>query len=144
MAPRKIYGMLLAALALSVTALATPAKAQEHPEREALIVSPADGAAVTSPVTVTFGLQSDDSPSGQNGNRHWTPHAFLAIDAPTPAVGTPIQSGNQYVPFPAGQTQMSVALSPGQHRLQIVMVNREGSVSKHIFAAAPIAITVQP
>jgi hypothetical protein len=147
MARHKIHGMWFGVLILFGIISIAPVNAQEHPEREALILSPAAGAAVTSPVTVTFGLQaagSSDNGSGQNGGHHWTPHAFLAVDVPTPAAGTPIQSGAQYIPFPSGQTQISVALSPGQHQLQIVMVNRAGNVSKHMFAAAPIEITVQP
>ncbi len=153
MAPRKYMHIMVAALAVSCGLLAVPAGAQERPEREALILSPEAGTAVSNPVMVAFGVQSQDgdneqpSDAGGNwngGNHAWTPHAFLAVDTPAPPVGALVQAGTQYIPFPDGQTQMSVTLPPGPHQLQIVIVNRKGYVSKYVFAARPIAIIVQP
>lgn len=144
MVPRKTFATSLVVAAFSCAVLATQARAQEQPEREALILSPPAGAVVKSPVTVTYGFQSNGGANDNGGMQHRTPHAFLVIDTPTPPAGTLVQAGAQFIPFPSGQMQLTVTLPPGQHRLQIVIVNREDHVSKHVFAANPVSITVQP
>lgn len=83
------------------------------------IVSPADGATVTSPFMVEFGAENitviaagDNTPD--SGHHH------LLIDAPLPEFGLPVPKSDQYVHFGGGQTQTELTLEPGTHTLQLL------------------------
>lgn len=85
------------------------------------IVSPEDGAEVSSPVTVRFGLRGMGvAPAGvQSAN---TGHHHLLIDVETlPPDNLPLPATEQIVHFGAGQTETQLELEPGQHTLQLVL-----------------------
>jgi hypothetical protein len=109
--------LLLAGVITQPVLAVTPA-----PEgARAYIVSPADGAVVSSPVTVVFGLEGMGvAPAGvEKAN---TGHHHLLIDVEDlPAAGQPIPADDQHKHFGGGQTQVSVDLAPGQHTLQLVL-----------------------
>ncbi len=87
----------------------------------AFIISPADGATVSSPVTVQFGLTGMGvAPAGVE--RANTGHHHLLIDAESPPVaGQPIPADDNHKHFGGGQTQVSLELPPGKHTLQLIM-----------------------
>lgn len=113
-------------LLLPGIALAQPPQADlprsESPEgAEVYIVSPEDGAEVSSPVTVRFGLRGMGvAPAGvQSAN---TGHHHLLIDVdPLPPDNLPLPATEQVVHFGAGQTETQLELEPGQHTLQLVL-----------------------
>ena len=116
---------LIAGLLLSV--LLAPAQTQELTSApdgvETYIQSPADGTAVSSPVTVRFGLRGIGvAPAGvQLPN---TGHHHLLIDvgeADMPPPNLPLPATNQVVHFGLGQTETELNLEPGQHTLQLVL-----------------------
>lgn len=84
-------------------------------------ITPIDGATVSSPVTVRFGLRGRGvAPAGVNQPN--TGHHHLLIDATTPvAMNVPIPSDEHHVHFGGGQTQTVIQLPPGQHTLQLVL-----------------------
>ena len=116
---------LIAGLLLSVLVLT--AKTQERsaaPEMaEAYIQSPADGSAVTSPVTIRFGLRGIGvAPAGVE--RDNTGHHHLLIDvseADMPSFDLPLPATDQVRHFGLGQTETSLELEPGEHTLQLVL-----------------------
>ncbi len=114
--------ILAAALAL----LAGPALAGETPApagAELYFISPQDGATVSSPVTVRFGLKGMGvAPAGTEKEK--TGHHHLLIDAPVPsgaALDEPIPADDHHKHFGGGQTETSIELSPGTHTLQLVL-----------------------
>lgn len=87
----------------------------------AYIISPSDGATVSSPVTVVFGLQNMGvSPAGVE--RDGTGHHHLLIDVEAlPPAGQPIPADDQHRHFGGGQTQVELDLAPGTHTLQLLL-----------------------
>ena len=90
----------------------------------AYIVSPADGAVVSSPVTVVFGLEGMGvAPAGVDAAN--TGHHHLLIDVEEiPALDQPIPADEQHRHFGGGQTQTTIELSPGPHTLQLLLGDR--------------------
>jgi hypothetical protein len=88
---------------------------------EVYFVSPANGAEVTSPVTIRFGLRGMGvAPAGVTSPN--TGHHHLLIDvAELPADNLPLPATDQIRHFGLGQTEASLELPPGQHTLQLVL-----------------------
>lgn len=123
MTPARPALRLPAALALAL--LAAPAAAelprQPAPEGAAVyFIAPADGAVVSSPVTVKFGLRGMGiAPAGLD-HPH-TGHHHLLIDAPEVDMGLPLPKTDQVRHFGGGQTEAAVELAPGAHTLQLLL-----------------------
>ena len=84
------------------------------------IVSPTDGDVVTSPVTVTFGIEGFSiAPAGTYDPD--TGHHHLLIDTGLPPLDQPIPADAQHVHFGKGQTETTLELQPGQHTLQLLL-----------------------
>jgi hypothetical protein len=91
-------------------------------DAELYIVSPQDGASVASPVTVRFGLRGMGvAPAGiamaDTGHHH------LLIDTDLPPFNLPIPADDRHVHFGKGQTEATVTLAPGRHRLQLLLAD---------------------
>ena len=88
---------------------------------EAYIQTPADGAEVSSPVTVRFGLRGIGvAPAGITAAN--TGHHHLLVDLDTlPPDNLPLPSTDQVRHFGAGQTETELELAPGEHTLQLVL-----------------------
>ena len=121
------------ALAVSVVSMAfvPPAAAQaatasmprtaSPPGAEVYIISPKDGAEVSSPVRVLFGLKGMGiAPAGIKFDN--TGHHHLLVDSDPPSdTGAPLPATDKILHYGKGQTEASVPLSPGQHTLQLVL-----------------------
>ncbi|WP_193369306.1 DUF4399 domain-containing protein [Pelagibius marinus] len=114
--------ILAAALAL----FAGPALAGETPAPAGAalyFISPQDGATVSSPVTMRFGLKGMGvAPAGTEKDK--TGHHHLLIDTATPsgdALNEPIPADDHHKHFGGGQTEASIELAPGSHTLQLVL-----------------------
>ena len=83
-------------------------------------VSPENGATVSNPVKVVFGIEGMSvAPAGDN-----TPHSghhHVIIDAELPDLGMPIPASDNYVHFGGGQTETELTLEPGEHTLQMLL-----------------------
>lgn len=83
-----------------------------------------DGATVSSPLTVYFGLKNMGvAPAG--ADRPNSGHHHLLIDTELPAMDQPIPNDPHHLHFGGGQTQESVALSPGDHTLQLLFGDKD-------------------
>ncbi len=100
------------------TAIALPRTPAPEGAR-AFIIEPADGATVSSPVTVTFGAENIAVMAAGN-NTPGSGHHHLIINAPLPDLGLPIPKSDQYVHFGAGQTETTLELEPGQYELRLL------------------------
>ena len=90
------------------------------PGARVYLISPSDGATISSPVTVRFGLEGMGvAPAGVA--RDGTGHHHLIVDADTPDAGLPIPSDDHHRHFGKGQTQVTLDLPKGPHTLQLVL-----------------------
>ena len=87
------------------------------------IQSPEDGAVVTSPVTIRFGLKGlGIAPAGiqfPNTGHH---HVLIDVaEGDMPSFDQSLPATNQIVHFGLGQTEVEIDLELGQHTLQLVL-----------------------
>ena len=83
-------------------------------------ISPTDGATVSNPVQVVFGIEGMDvAPAGDTTPQ--TGHHHLLIDTGLPDLGMPIPADDNHVHFGKGQTETEITLSPGEHTLQMLL-----------------------
>ena len=131
---RSLFPIL--AIALLFTACAEPVEEAAAPAEEVVdLRSPApegarvffanleDGATVSSPFTVEFGLEGMDViPAGTDQEHSGHHHLLIDLDE-LPAMDMPMPADSQHVHFGKGQTSVELDLAPGDHRLQLVLGN---------------------
>jgi hypothetical protein len=113
--------VLFALLGLSA-AVSAQERTPSPANAEVYIVSPADGATVSNPVTVRFGLKGMGiAPAGiqfENSGHH---HLLIDTDVPED-LSKPLPAvENKVVHFGKGQTETTLTLPPGKHTLQLVL-----------------------
>lgn len=110
---------------------------------EAYIISPKDGAVVSNPVTVRFGSRGIGvAPSGVA--REATGHHHLLIDTGLPPLDQPIPSDEHHRHFGGGQTEATLELTPGEHRLQLLLGDHNHVPHQPPVYSKPVTITVKP
>lgn len=115
----RLPGLLLLVLFLgsNYAAAATPSPAGA----QLYIIAPQNGAVVSSPVTVVFGLRGMGvAPAGVDWPNTGHHHLLIDLENP-PASNTPIPADARHRHFGGGQTEASVELAPGKHTLQLIM-----------------------
>jgi hypothetical protein len=118
-----IIGLLLSTF-VGISLAQTGAEMPRTPAAEgatAYIQFPTDGATVSSPFIVRFGLSGIGvAPAGvQTAN---TGHHHLLVDVTEmPPFGLPLPATDNVIHFGLGQTETQIDLPPGQHRLQLVL-----------------------
>jgi hypothetical protein len=113
----------LALLLVAGLAAAQLAKQKSAEGTTVYFVTPANGATVSSPFTVRFGLKGMGiAPAGVNHPN--TGHHHLLIDvAQTPNFDAALPATDNIRHFGAGQTETELTLPPGQHTLQLVFAD---------------------
>lgn len=106
-------------------------------------ISPADGATVSGPVTVVFGLKNMGvAPAGTDVAN--TGHHHLLIDvATTPDLGKPVPADDHHKHFGAGQTETTITLPPGKHTLQLLLADKLHVPHSPAVMSKKITITVK-
>lgn len=137
----KVLG-ISAAVALSSLVIAQQMeKSPAADGAQAYIVSPSNGATVSTTFDVVFGLQGMGvAPAGiQVGN---TGHHHLLVDAQElPDLNMPL--GADVTHFGAGQTQTTLTLSPGVHTLQLILGDHMHIPHNPPVVSEQISITVR-
>lgn len=109
------------------------------------IISPVDGATVSSPLSVVFGLKGMGvAPAGVDHPR--TGHHHLLIDTPAPRgedLDYSLPADDQHIHFGGGQTETTVELAPGQHRLQLIMGDANHVPHNPALVSKVVTITVE-
>jgi hypothetical protein len=109
---------------------------------EVYIQSPADGAEVTSPVTVRFGLRgmgvAPATIAAENTGHH---HLLIDVEA-LPPDNLPLPATDQIRHFGAGQTETVIELTPGEHTLQLILGDANHMPHLPPVRSARITITV--
>ncbi|MGR3461699.1 MAG: DUF4399 domain-containing protein [Roseovarius sp.] len=134
-------------------AAAAPAFAGDTPApegAEVYFVGLEDGATVSSPVTVIFGLRGMGvAPAGTD--KEATGHHHLLIDRPPLGQGADgaeeldysIPADAHHRHFGGGQTQVTLDLAPGTHTLQLVLGDMNHVPHDPPVASDVISITVE-
>jgi len=137
----KVAVALISALALTV------ALAQERTPSakgaDVYIISPKDGATLSSPVTVQFGLKGMGiAPAGiafENSGHH-----HLLVDTDVPAnLGMPLPVTDNVRHFGKGQTEAALELKPGKHTLQLLLADQNHIPHNPAVMSKKITITVK-
>ena len=136
---RKIVFFILVACTFSVPAQQrTPAPA----DAELYFISPGDGATVSSPVSVRFGLKGMGvAPAGVQADN--TGHHHLLVDTALPALDFPIINDENHLHFGAGQTEVALELPPGAHTLQLLLGDFAHIPHEPAVMSEQITITVE-
>jgi len=112
------------------------------PGANVYIISPPDGAVLTNPVRVLFGLDrmgiapitSSDAGTG---------HHHLLINAELPALDRPIPIDQNHRHFSGGQTEATLNLPSGEHTLQLLLGDHTHTPHNPPVVSRQITITVQ-
>jgi hypothetical protein len=105
-------------------------------------IEPKDGATVSGPITVKFGLTGMGvAPAGVE--KKATGHHHLLIDTKLADPKAPIPADDKHRHFGAGQTETQVSLAPGKHTLQLVVGDHQHIPHNPIVASEIITITVK-
>lgn len=138
---------VLAAVLLSCTAVCGAAapfvRTPAPPGAEVYFISPEDGATVTGPVVVRFGLRGMGvAPAGIVLAK--TGHHHLLVDAKSlPPLDQPIPTDDAHRHFGGGQTEAVLELAPGEHTLQLLLGDALHVPHDPPIASKPITITVR-
>lgn len=109
---------------------------------KAYIIEPKDGAEVTSPVKVVFGLSGMGvAPAGINQVN--TGHHHLLIDDPAIVMSQPLPATEQIKHFGGGQTETMIDLKPGKHTLQLLLGDWKHQPQNPAVMSEKITITVK-
>jgi hypothetical protein len=132
-----------AVLACMVTAaLAQDFRQPSPPGAKVYFVEPKDGAEISGPVTVKFGLVGMGvAPAGVE--KKDTGHHHLLIDQKLADDKAPIPQDDKHRHFGMGQTETKITLPPGKHTLQLVLGDHNHIPHKPLVASEVITITVK-
>ena len=109
---------------------------------KAYIISPADGATVSSPIKVQFGLHGMGvAPAGVDKAK--TGHHHLLINTDAPEMNKPIPKDANHKHFGGGQTEVMLDLKPGKHTLQLLLGDKRHMPHSPVVLSEKITIIVK-
>ena len=137
-----VFSIALSAAGAQMALASDVLKSPAPPEgASTYIVSPQDGAEVTSPVTVVFGLKGMGiAPAGieKEGTGH---HHLLVDQQELPPLNAVM--GNPPLHFGGGQNETELELEPGEHTLQLILGNHLHVPFDPMVLSEKITITVK-
>lgn len=109
---------LVAAFAGAADRMAAPAGAEVY------FIAPQNGAKLHSPVTIKFGLKGMGiAPAGIKFDNTGHHHLLVDTDLSDVKLDAPMPATDKIVHFGKGQTETTLALTPGKHTLQLVFAD---------------------
>jgi len=133
-----------ATLPVAATAAPPANTARKPADKDARVyfVGLQDGAEISSPATLVFGLTGMGvAPAGLDNPN--TGHHHLLIDTKLPNMDQPIPSDFNHLHFGAGQSEASVTLQPGKHTLQLLFADENHVPHNPPVMSTPITVTVK-
>ncbi|MFC6637560.1 DUF4399 domain-containing protein [Sulfitobacter sp. JBTF-M27] len=119
---KHFFTTLTAGILLASTAIADGHRNAAPEGAQAYIISPSDGATVSNPVTVVFGLTGMGvAPAGTEADNTGHHHLLINTDPGTLDLDTSLPATDQVVHFGGGQTQVIKDLPSGTHTLQLLL-----------------------
>ena len=134
--------LLLAALALVIMTGSAIAQTAAPEGAKVYFIEPADGAVVSGPVTVRFGLSGMGvAPAGVEKAK--TGHHHLLIDTKLEDYTAPVPADDNHKHFGGGQTETTIELAPGKHTLQLLLGDHNHIPHESPVESKVITITVK-
>jgi Domain of unknown function (DUF4399) len=130
------------ALTLPIAASADSGRTPSPPGAKVFIIEPKDGATVSSPVTIKFGVEGMEiAPAGTDKPN--TGHHHLLIDTTVTDFSEAIPKDENHIHYGKGQTEASVELKPGKHTLQLLLGDKNHIPHDPPVKSDVVTITVQ-
>ncbi len=131
------------AISAPFAAIAEEAKGTPSPAgAKVFIIEPKDGATVSNPVAVKFGIEGMDvAPAGTEKAN--SGHHHLIIDGAVADMKAAIPADDNHKHFGKGQTETTVELKPGEHTLQLVLGDHNHVPHNPPVVSPAIKITVK-
>ncbi len=130
-----------------VIAGALPALADRMPAlegTEVYFVTPEDGATVSNPVTLVFGLRGMGvAPAGIEHPHTGHHHLLINVDPDEIDFDLPIPADDRHVHFGGGQTEVTLDLPEGTHTLLLLLGDEFHVPHDPPVMSEPITITVE-
>ena len=121
---KKLLSITTALSLIGGMALADGHRSAAPEGARAYIISPADGAVVTSPVTIVFGLAGMGiAPANVELDNTGHHHLLINTDPATLDMDSGLPATDQIVHFGGGQTQVTKDLPAGTHTLRLLLGN---------------------
>ncbi len=118
-----------------------PRTAAPHGAR-VFFISPADGETLENPIRIEFGIQGMTVVKAGDATAN-SGHHHLLIDTEVPNKSLPIPADKQHIHFGDGSTRTEITLSPGEHRLQLVLGDHQHIPHDPAVVSKAITITVE-
>ena len=119
---KHLLGISAVGVLIGSVALADGHRSPAPEGARAYIVSPVDGATVTNPVTIVFGLEGMGvAPAGTEREDTGHHHLLINTDLGTLDMDSGLPATDQIVHFGGGQTQVTTELPAGTHSLQLLL-----------------------
>ena len=133
-----LFGFGLVASPISANELVS----QAPDDAQVYIISPAEGDTLPETFKVRFGLSAMGiAPAGIDLPN--TGHHHLLVDLPElPDLTASLPATEHIRHFGGGQTETTLTLSPGKHRLQLLLGNHAHVPHEHPIISDPITVTV--
>jgi len=132
-------------IALSLAACGQESEMKRTPApagAKVFFIEPADGATVTNPVTVKFGIEGMEvAPAGTDKPN--TGHHHVLIDTVLEDFESPIPADDTHKHFGKGQTETQLELTPGEHSLQLLLGDQNHIPHDPLVESESIMITVE-
>jgi hypothetical protein len=139
---RHVIAALLTAAILAACGPEAPKGTPSPAGAKVFFIEPADGATLSSPVKVRFGIEGMDVvPAGTEKPN--SGHHHVLIDTTLADYAAPIPADDNHVHFGKGQTEATLDLKPGKHTLQLVLGDQNHVPHSPPVESAVITVTVQ-
>ena len=111
---------------------------------EVYIIAPADGATLSGPVTVRFGLHGMGiAPAGIKFDNTGHHHLLVDTDISELKLDESLPASEHVLHFGKGQTETTLNLAPGRHTLQLLFADYTHRSFDPALKSAKITITVK-
>jgi hypothetical protein len=111
---------------------------------EVYIISPTDGATLSGPVTVRFGLKGMGiAPAGIRFDNTGHHHLLVDADIGDLKLDESLPASDKVLHFGKGQTETTLNLAPGRHTLQLLFADYAHRSFDPPLKSAKITITVK-
>ncbi len=137
-------GLFLLASLVAIGTAPTAAQTASPAGAKVYIINLQDGAEVTSPFLVQFGLSGMGvAPAGVEKPNTGHHHLLIDTKMTDEALKEPIPADDTHKHFGGGQTEAMVTLPPGQHTLQLLLADWTHIPHSPPVMSEPITITVK-
>jgi hypothetical protein len=118
-----------------------PRSASPHGAR-VFFINPTHGETVSNPIRIDFGIQGMTVVKAGNDAAN-SGHHHLLIDTDVPDKHLPIPADEQHIHFGDGSTTTEITLTPGKHRLQLILGDHLHIPHDPAVVSKSITITVE-